>query len=208
MAFLAFYKDPKKKRLQQIEVLLLLVSLPFVLVLGSKSAKSFADFREAEAYYQAGDEALHAGKVDEAMRLFDKALEVYPEFYGAWEGLGASLHLRGEHERELDVYRRAVTAIPEKGELRRELATAYHEVGDHKAELREIRIASEILGTDEIFTSRLLSRAEREGDGRLPIPDPDKMRAPGVQKVPDSAKTEFLRPAFEHEEHHDHSEDH
>ncbi len=204
MAFLAFYKDPKKRRLQQVEILLLLVSLPFVLVLGAKSAKSLADFREAEAYYQAGDEALHLGKVDEAMISFDKALAIYPDYYGAWEGLGASLHLTGEHERELDVYRRAVVALPEKGELHRELASTYHEVGDHKAELRQIRIAAKILGPDEIFTCRLLSRAEREDDGRLPLPDPKKLNAPGVQNVPSSPQAEFLRPVFEH--HHDGSE--
>lgn len=172
MKFLTVYRDPKKKRLQQFEVLLLLLCLPVVAIWGSRSLSAWSNFRQAETLFQAGDAHLHKGELSEATTLFEQCVELYPDFYGAWEGLGASYHLLGQHDEELSTYQRAVEAIPTRGELYRELATAHHEAGDHKKEHEFLLVAQQMLGTEEVFTRQLLDRAERELAGTYPA-EPD-----------------------------------
>jgi tetratricopeptide (TPR) repeat protein len=184
--FIAIYRDPKKKNLQRLEILLVIVALPIALVWGARSYKEWATFKEAERLFQEGDMHLHAGRSDLALESLEKSVALYPGFYSAWETLAATYHLKNDHVKELDAYRRAVAMVPQSGELHRELGTAYHESGDHAKELEHLTKAHEILGKEEVFTRRLLDRAQREKDGTYP-----KI----TKKVPGQAATPLDEPA-------------
>ncbi len=177
MKFIAVYRDPKKKNLQRLEVMVMVLALPVALVWGARSYADWSAFQQAEALFHQGDAHLHAGRSDEAVVSLEKAVGVYPEFYGAWESLGTAWHMMNNHEKELDAYKRGVASLPQSGELHRELGAAYHELGEHKKELEHLTTAQTILGKDEIFTTRLLDRATREAAGTYPKSEPKIARA-------------------------------
>jgi tetratricopeptide (TPR) repeat protein len=164
---MVFYRDPAKKGRQKLQLLLLLAMAPVGAIGGVHAYRQWSSFHQAEAAFQQGDAMLHAGRVPDAGACFERSVALYPEFYGAWEGLAATHHLTHHHDRELDAYRRAVQALPERGELHRELGTAYHEAGQHEQELVQLQRASQLLPGD-VFTMRLLDRAQREKDGTYP----------------------------------------
>lgn len=168
MKFIAVYRDPKKKNLQRVEILLMLLALPVALIWGARSYTEWTNYQQAEALLVEGDQHLHAGQSEKAVASLEKAISLYPEFYGAWEALATTWHMKNHHDKELDAYQRAVEILPERGELHRELGAAYHENGDHKKELEHLTVALAILGKEEIFTLRLLDRATREAAGTYP----------------------------------------
>jgi tetratricopeptide (TPR) repeat protein len=193
--FIAVYRDPKKKNLQRLEILLVIIALPIALVWGGRAYQEWTTFKEAERLFQEGDMHLHAGRSDLALESLEKSVALYPHFYGAWETLAATYHLKNDHVNELDAYHRAVAVLPQSGELHRELGTAYHENGDHAKELKHLTRAQEILGKEEIFTTRLIDRAQREKDGTYP-----KI----TKRVPGQAATPHTEP--EHGLGHEHME--
>jgi tetratricopeptide (TPR) repeat protein len=197
MEFLTIYRDPKKKNLQRLEILVVLIALPIALIWGAKSYQVWANFQEADRLFREGDAYLHQGNIDAALQSLEQSVTIYPEHYSAWESLGATQHLKNQHDKELQIYQRAVSAVPQSGELHRELGTAYHENGEHKKELEHLLIAQQILGKEEIFTSRLLDRAQREATGDYPSPAPNAQ--PGAE-LPN------LDEGLDHN--HDHSGDH
>ena len=146
MAFKLVYTDPKKKKLQQFEFLLLAILLPLGLFYGGKTFDEWQRFKKAEALYKEASALCHAGDYEQGIPKLQAALEAYPPYYAVWEELGVSYHMRGEHEKELETYRAATAALPENGNLHRELATAYH----------------------ELFTGHILDRAQKEANGEVP----------------------------------------
>lgn len=162
------YRDPSKKKLQKLQVAVLIVIMPVALIWGSQAAQEWGRFRRAEKLYVEADALIHAGHSQQALEKLEQSVREYPEFYGAWETLATVYHLRLDHKAEADALGRAVAVLPARGELRRGLGTVYHELGDHKRELEQLTIAHELLGPNEIFTVRLLDRAQREAAGTYP----------------------------------------
>lgn len=168
VGLIALYRDPAKKKLQRVQIAFLLVILPVSLVWGSRSYTEWSRFRQAEQLFQEADALLHSGKSELAIEKLEQSVAQYPQFYGAWETLATMYHFRQDHKAEADAYSRAVAVLPERGELWRELGTSSHELGDHKRELEQLTRAQELLGSKEIFTIRLLDRAQREAAGTYP----------------------------------------
>ena len=166
MAFKLVYTDPKKKKLQQFEFLLLAILLPLGLFYGGKTFDEWQRFKKAEALYKEASALCHAGDYEQGIPKLQAALEAYPPYYAVWEELGVSYHMRGEHEKELETYRAATAALPENGNLHRELATAYHELGQHEKELEAANLAVTLPNSDELFTGHILDRAQKEANGR------------------------------------------
>lgn len=162
MGWVMFYRDPKKKHRQKLELALLGLLLPMALVSGSNSYRLLKAFDKAEAIYHKADKALHEGNYPQAMQGFRETLEIYPEFYAAWEGLAVAYYSTRQFELEVATYKSAVAVLPRNGELHRELGTALHRTGDHRLELAHLTIASSLLGKEDGFTANLLKRAERE----------------------------------------------
>lgn len=169
MALKLVYTDPKKKKLQQFEVLLLAILLPLGLFYGGKTFDEWQRFKKAEALYQEASALCHAGNYEQGIPKLQAALEAYPPYYAVWEELGVSYHMRGEHDKELETYKAATEALPENGSLRRELATAYHELGKHEKELEAAKLAVTLPNSDELFTSHILDRAQKEANGEVPL---------------------------------------
>ena len=205
MEFIAIYRDPKKKKLQRLEILFVIVALPLALVWGSRSYEEWTRFQQADQLFREGDALLHQGKLDEAVGSLEKCVAIYPEFYSAWEMLGATYHMRLDHQKELDAYQRAVAVLPDNGLLQRELGTVYHELGDHKKELEHLTLAQKYLGKDEVFTLRLLDRAQREADGTYPT---EVAKAPGGSNLEPAQGAAAPAPTG-HDDHagHDHGPD-
>ena len=161
------YTDPKKKKLQRIEIILMALLLPPGLFFGARSMAEWQSFKKAEVSYHQGAELLHAGQYKEGASKLEEAVEQYPKFYAAWEELAVSYHMKGEHQKEVDAYVRAIKVLPQSGNLHRELATAYHEIGEHEKELEAAELALAMENTDPLFTQRVAERARKEASGEL-----------------------------------------
>ena len=179
------YTDPKKKKLQKIEIGLMLVMLPIGLFFGGKALLEYQAFNKAEPIYKAASELTFTGQFEEGIVLLEEALAIYPNYYSAWEDLGLSHHMLGNHKQEIEAYERAVKALPDNGNLHRELATAYHELGEHEKELASASLAVSLPNSDAAFTGRILDRAEREVSGELSTEKVPRQRLPDASEVGD-----------------------
>lgn len=167
MAFKLVYTDPKKKTLQKIEIAFMAVMLPIGLYCGGLALKDYSDFKKAEVLAHEASELTHVGQYDLGIPKLITALEIYPEYYSAWEELGVSYHMSGDHQKEVESYEKAIQALPGSGNLHRELATAYHEVGEHEKELEMATLAAGLPNSDPLFTQRILQRAIKEASGEI-----------------------------------------
>jgi tetratricopeptide (TPR) repeat protein len=167
LAFKLVYTDPKKKTLQKIEILLVVIMLPIGLFYGVKTYQLWQAFRTAEILHAEASDLVHAGRYDEGIPKLEAALKTYPPFYAAWEELGVSYHMLGDHQKEMETYLEATEILPENGNLYRELATAYHELGMHDKELEAAEKASTLENTDPLFTSKVLGLARKEASGEI-----------------------------------------
>ncbi|MBI3926176.1 MAG: tetratricopeptide repeat protein [Armatimonadetes bacterium] len=161
-----FYKDPKKKKLQMAEITLIVLLLPFAVHWFGNAMESWSRYQQAETFYLKGHELMHQNRLAEARIEFEKAVQLYPEFYACWEGMGVVDHYAGDHKRESETYAQAVNLMPDDPRIRRELAEACHEIGLHDQELEQIEHARR-LDPNDVFTLRLLERAQREKAGTL-----------------------------------------
>lgn len=161
------YKDPKKRKLQIVEIILMILLLPPGLYWAYQSYVSWNNFLKAEAIYTEASEMLHRGDLKEGIAKMDQALLIYPQFYAPWEELAVTHHLMNNHELERDTYERGTLALPQNGDLRRELASVYHELGEHGKELESAQLASSLENRDPLFTSKVLNRAQREASGEI-----------------------------------------
>lgn len=192
------YTDPKKKTLQKIEIILMVLLLPPGLFFGAKSFAEWQRFKQAEATYHQAAELIHAGKYQEGALKLEETVARYPQYYAAWEELGVSYHMKGDHQKEVDAYERAIKALPESGNLHRELATAYHEIGEHEKELKVGELALDLDNSDPLFTQRVAERARKEASGELSteqLPHPHAEAIETVQNPEDHSG-------------HDHGDDH
>lgn len=180
------YKDPKKKKLQQIEIALMVLFLPVGLYFGGKAFLSYQAFTQAEALHEEASVLLHMGKNDEAIPKLEEAVELYPEYYSAWEALGVAHHSNGELEKAVEVYKKGSEALPENGNLQRELATAYHYAGRHELEYEAAKAATELPNGDPLFTQKVFERATKEREKGVTQTDPispPELNAPPHQHV-------------------------
>ena len=174
------YTDPKKKTLQKIEIVLMILMLPIGLVWGYGAFRDFQEYKKAEALYMEADVLLHQGNSDEAILKLEKAVAIYPDFYAAWEDLGVAYHMQKDLDKSLDAYERAVKAVPDSGNLRRELATAYHYSGQHKKELEQAKIAVTLPNSDALFTGKVLEMAMKENSGEVKVEEGKRISPPGL----------------------------
>lgn len=160
-----FYTDPKKRRLQQIEILLFIILSPG-LYFGYIGIDKWQRFSEAQELQQQASVAVHEGKLDEGLEKLEQAVKVYPEYPDAWEDLAVTYFLKQDHKKSLATYQKAIEHHPDNGDLHRNLAMAYHFVGDHQKELVHAEMANTMKTSDELFTLRIAERARWEANGK------------------------------------------
>jgi tetratricopeptide (TPR) repeat protein len=188
VAFKLAYTDPKKKTLQKIEIILMVIILPIGLFYGAKTYKQWSDFKTAEAFAVEAAELTHVGRYDEGIPKLKQALEAYPPYYAVWEELGLSYHMLGDHQKEMESYLAATKVLPEHGNLFRELATAYHELGMHDKELEAAKKAVALPNTDPLFTRRVLERATKEASGETSTEVIERQHSHGHGMTPPSGQ--------------------
>src|SRR4028118_121494 len=62
------------------------------------NSRDNADIDEAEAWFNQGDQRAIAGKVEEAITSFDKAVQINPDFHDDWNKRGVALANLGQFE--------------------------------------------------------------------------------------------------------------
>jgi tetratricopeptide (TPR) repeat protein len=75
-------------------------------------APSSAEFDEA---VKLADEARLAGRLDEAIRLYGKALRIRPKWPDGWWYIGAILYEKDQYEQARDAFQNVVALEPERG---------------------------------------------------------------------------------------------
>jgi len=88
-----------------------------IILLTFCSCKSKEDIRrekaeKSEPFFNKGDIAFNQQKYEEALKEFDKALEIYPESAVAWDGKGRVLEKQGKNEEALKCYDKALEIDP------------------------------------------------------------------------------------------------
>ena len=164
-----FYADPGKKKLQKLEIGIMVILLPIGLFWGALSYRDWANFSKAEALLEEASALTHSSQYSRAIPKLEEALLAYPEYYPAWEELAVSYHMQKEYQKAVDTYERGVQTLPENGNLHRELATAYHYAGHHDKELSAAELAVTLPNSDPLFTSQVLRRAKREQSGEIEL---------------------------------------
>lgn len=96
-----------------MKTLVLLISFFFIL--------KFSYSQDAKSYYDLAMEKAIAGKFEEAIKLFDKSIELEPNEYVAWYNRGISKAVLGDYEGALIDYEQTVKLNPDykKGYLNR-----------------------------------------------------------------------------------------
>ena len=146
----------------------MLLLLPAGLYFGAQSFQNWNNFKQAEVLHKEDEMLIEQGHYSEGIEKYEESVKLYSGNYGIWEDLAVAHHVNRNLKGELFAYQRAIEALPDNGNLRRELANAYHNNGEHEKELNEAKLAANLENSDEVFTARILERAQREAKGEYP----------------------------------------
>ncbi|MCH7702726.1 MAG: tetratricopeptide repeat protein [Planctomycetes bacterium] len=100
--------------------------------------------REAMAAFTSADEAAEAGRVREASSIYERVLELNPDYVPALCRLGGNLIQLGESDRALALLRRAAALDPRHAYTQNYLGWALNGRGDHQSAERHLRVAIDL----------------------------------------------------------------
>jgi hypothetical protein len=89
----------------------------------------------AEDYFRLGNKLLLAGKFQEAIEEYQKALEIDPNFYQAWNKMGDAYNALGNSEKALECYEKSLEIKSEQPVIR-----------DHSKKVKEKRALASVEG--------------------------------------------------------------
>jgi tetratricopeptide (TPR) repeat protein len=85
----------------------------FLIILSSVLGQDDKIFREAKSYYEKGMEQAQAGKLEQAIKLFDKSIEIKSDEYISWYNRGIAKSMLGYYEEALTDFEQTVKIVPE-----------------------------------------------------------------------------------------------
>lgn len=100
--------------------------------------------REAMAAFMSADDAAEAGQVREACTIYERVLELRPDYVPALCRLGGHLIQLGEPDRALPLLRRAAALDPRHAYTQNYLGWAMLGQGDHQSAERHLRAAIDL----------------------------------------------------------------
>lgn len=162
MKFIAYHQDPKKRKRQRWQLLILAVLAPFAFYYGQRAFTEWSTYERARTLVRKGDLKMQDGQALEAVKLFKQAVHTYPVYHDAWTSLFMAYHALGDHQSEAEACHQALALAPESGEFHRDFGIALHEIGSHNQELQHLLQAQTLGAIDDVFTKSLLDRAHRE----------------------------------------------
>src|SRR6202795_5228156 len=101
-----------------------------------KAAGAAPAVRDPQKLFEAGEAALHAGKLDEAERAFRQVLAINPGVAGAYANLGVIQMRRKQWPQALEMLHKAKNLAPDIAGIRLNIGLAYFRQNDF---LRAIR---------------------------------------------------------------------
>lgn len=143
MAFLTYYTDPKKKKLQNFEVVAVVVLLVVSAILLPPAIQEHKNFKTAVAFHNMGHEHMHNNNNEAALECFQTAIKTYP-LESSFLEIASIHHFNGNHDKEIEVYREGLKAIKNSIELRYSLAMEYYLQEKYDEAITELQIALEI----------------------------------------------------------------
>lgn len=143
MAFLTYYTDPKKKKLQIFEIVAVVVLLVVSAILLPPAIQEHKNFKTAVAFHNMGHEHMHNNNNEAALECFQTAIKTYP-LESSFLEIASIHHFNGDHDKEIEVYREGLKAIKNSIELRYSLAVEYYLQEKYDEAITELQIALEI----------------------------------------------------------------
>ncbi|MBQ7502238.1 hypothetical protein IJT93_05910 [bacterium] len=195
MPFLAYYKDPKKKKLQIIEAVLAVVGIAVMLWLLPPALEKRQRIADAVELCEFGHQMIEAGSIDAAKQSFAKAMELDPELLTPYLELGAFAYFEGEYDKEIEIYRQAIKNIPDTYHLHYILAESLFFSKDFDGAIEEIDKAL-ILEPDNAIAKNFRARCVKYKQHPEQMFDPRKRNK--------ERRDELLKNA-EQEHHHEHA---
>ena len=127
----------------------LLITSIFLLI----ALSSFS--QTAEEYYDSGMEKAYAGKLEEAIKLLDKSIELDDEEYVAWYNRGMAKAMLNRDKEAIEDFNKTIELYPEykKGYLNR--ATAKKHLTDYDGALSDYNTAIRL---DSVYTDGYYNR--------------------------------------------------
>ena len=143
MAFSAYYTDPKKKKLQIVEIVAIVALIVIIAIIVPPILEEHRNFKTAVAFHEMGHEHLHNDDNDAALECFQAAVRTYP-MESSFLEIASIHHFKGDHEKEIEVYRDGLKAIKDSTKLRYSLAAEYYLQEKYDEAIAELEIALNI----------------------------------------------------------------
>lgn len=143
MTFLTYYTDPKKKKLQIIEIVAIVILFIVGIIFIPPVVKEHQQFQTAVAFHNMGHDHLHNNNDDAALECFQAATRTYPMEESFLE-IASIHHFKGNHEKEIEVYREGLKAIKDSVKLRCAIAAEYYLQEKYDEAITELEIALKI----------------------------------------------------------------
>ena len=103
---------------------------------------------KARKLYNDGNDAEEAGKVAEALKLFDAAAKLDPKFCDAMDNVGLMHRRQGDLDEAIAWYRKSLTVVSKNGSARMNLAAALRMKKDFDASAAEYAALIKVLPED------------------------------------------------------------
>lgn len=143
LAFSTHYTDPKKKKLQIIEIVAVIALIVIIAIILPPIIEEHKNFKTAVAFHEMGHEHLHNDDNDAALECFQAAIKTYP-MESSFMEIASIHHFKGNHEKEIEVYRDGLKAIKDSVKLRYSLAAEYYLQEKYDEAITELDIALKI----------------------------------------------------------------
>ena len=86
--------------------------------------------QEADSNYEQGGKLLKAGRYEEAIGFFNKALDANPNFIGTYINRGNCYYQLKQYPKAIEDYQKAIELEPDQGIIYSNLGSAYFDFGD------------------------------------------------------------------------------
>jgi tetratricopeptide (TPR) repeat protein/uncharacterized protein YodC (DUF2158 family) len=127
----------KEKPVRKKKTAVILISVAAFLLLAAAGGVCYyinSGPRLAEKQSELGYGYLTEKKYDEAVKAYEKVLEIDPENEEAYLGLAAAYKAGGDAEQAAEILDEARRVLPDSGKLVKELMRLYMDIGDEKLE--------------------------------------------------------------------------